>query len=1052
MKNQRLFYMFKRVIFILVFLISFTFLFNDSFAQHCTVFQGEQKETGCDYCLVGYWPFEGVPFGRVWPIVGYIDYLWIVCEDVVWVYEPPVRCTLGFDDCGQYIAYGNYIGKNCYGRRSDSEVVRTDSNDPYVPFSDSDHARCQVSSFGELSDCYNLFASSDPYAWESPENWGYWDADDKACVKCDSLHRKYWRAFSAWDYGSISPVCEEACGADPVCDEHPIGFETGYCNFDTHRQLICGGDCQAVDGKCDQDCGADSRCHDKNPGDSCGPVDGFNAHCNDVCSCMKDVPECTSHDDCYDDPNTPERDFYCCVNTKECISFENYCGPEKHTLQDDGLIYPQRCDITEPSYFRDKCTDKCRYGKNETCWRDSGGTCTSTIECDGKEPGHIWTDENGNVWMCNDYCEPVQKPCSEVGCPSGETCCYATQKCVPNPTSPGESGTYCGEPGTSNGEYCCASDCTWGETYVTTESGGPMCDCYQGTCNQGFCRADPYCFFNIECQSNGRWIGEVNSNKPDCSPNTWGCAGGADPDYCAQFSGDVAEPYGEIDIFDLVICNSHTGCLSVAFIPGLVSEGAFMICSSCPYFKNQTECEILGFFEDGEIKRNGGKNLGCKWQPIADDTCYYNGNAQCTTNGWVCKYASSGETVGSCDCSETHTCRQGYCQSGNTCHYNLDCGESGWYGLSESLDNKCENNIRYFDGKCTSRGVDFDVQSCSFIRSLPAFNGYEVWNYTCTPEKCEKNSKLYASDLKTFVNGVEAVYTFFSLSPDPVYAGETVTAYITGFEGYDDKTVYVSQGKDKVLRCWCTISGGKCSCSFTAPKPLTSPYTYTYYARIDLNEDGDYDDEGEEWSRDLTVFCHAKGEACEPYSGSCCAGLYCGKNGVCEPGGGCPVLKTWDGEEFKNIEKLNIHSREGMDISYSTSFEMKPYEKGIYKLILEEKWYALWEGSHIDHVKLTDSKGGECKLIEAIHSKLGNVLSLLDKSDDSRVETKPGESIELTFTNCEGNEFNLEIEGFNPWGFPVKMALSYTNIIIIGITVSLLVIIILMFKRFMVKK
>ncbi|RLF38742.1 MAG: hypothetical protein DRN00_03495 [Thermoplasmata archaeon] len=460
------------------------------------------------------------------------------------------------------------------------------------------------------------------------------------------------------------------------------------------------------------------------------------------------------------------------------------------------------------------------------------------------------------------------------------------------------------------------------------------------------------------------------------------------------------------------------------------------------------ECEILEDFKDGEVIRNGGKSIGCRWQP-GGDICYYNGNAQCTAEGgWVCEYASSDETVGSCNCSETHTCEQGYCQSGNTCYYNLDCGDTGWIGSSESLDNKCENNIRHFDGVCTSSGVHFNKESCSFSKIFPAFHGYEVWNYTCTPEKCEKDLKLYASDLKTFVNGVEADYFF--LSPASAYAGETVTAHVTGFEGYDGKTVYVGRGKEKVLICSCTISGGKCSCTFSAPKLTETESVVTYYARIDLNGDGDYDDEGEEWSSDLTVYCRGKGEACE--SGECCAGLSCYK-GICQyVGGGCPVLKAWDGKEFKEIEKLNIHSEEGIDTVYSTQIKMEPYDKGIYKIILQEKWYALWEGSHIDSIKLTDSEGKECKLTEAIHSKRGDVLDELIESDDLRVETKPGESIELTFTNCEGNEFNLEIEGFNPWRPPLKLALNYTNIMIIGITVSLLVVIILMFKRFMVRK
>jgi len=162
-------------------------------------------------------------------------------------------------------------------------------------------------------------------------------------------------------------------------------------------------------------------------------------------------------------------------------------------------------------------------------------------------------------------------------------------------------------------------------------------------------------------------------------------------------------------------------------------------------------------------------------------------------------------------------------------------------------------------------------------------------------------------------------------------------------------------------------------------------------------------------------------------------------------GGGCPILKAFDGNEFKEIEKLNIHSREGVDTVYSTSFRMKPFKENTYKIILQEKWYALWEGSHIDYI--TDSTGKECSLIKAIHSKLGDVTSLIKESDDERVEIKPGERIELEFTECSGNEFTLNIEGFNPWWHFVKLGSGYTSILAVLITLALLFAVIFVIRR-----
>jgi hypothetical protein len=192
---------------------------------------------------------------------------------------------------------------------------------------------------------------------------------------------------------------------------------------------------------------------------------------------------------------------------------------------------------------------------------------------------------------------------------------------------------------------------------------------------------------------------------------------------------------------------------------------------------------------------------------------------------------------------------------------------------------------------------------------------------------------------------------------------------------------------------------------------------------------------------------------CATYPGSYCVAGYCYRK-ITHPG--CPMLKVWDGEDFKEIETLNIHAPEGMDTVYSTSVNMKPYENGKYKLVLEEEPYLPWDWSHIDRVSLKDEKGKECKLIKAEHSKLGDVLSLIDKNDDSRVETKPGERIELTYTGCEGEQFEFSIEGFNPMPHGLKKAfrlgVSFTEKYgIVGltiITVSVITVIAIVFGVF----
>jgi hypothetical protein len=196
--------------------------------------------------------------------------------------------------------------------------------------------------------------------------------------------------------------------------------------------------------------------------------------------------------------------------------------------------------------------------------------------------------------------------------------------------------------------------------------------------------------------------------------------------------------------------------------------------------------------------------------------------------------------------------------------------------------------------------------------------------------------------------------------------------------------------------------------------------------------------------------CGSGYPSCCPYLGCISAGRYV-KKCMIPMNAGCPVLKVWDGNDFKEIEKLNIHSKEGIDTTYSTTFDMKPKD-GKYNIKLSEIWYAILEGSHIDSVKLIDSTGKECRLISAKHSNKGDVLSAIEKSDDVRVDTKPGEDIDLLFERCSGEEFTFSIEGYNRANRWIKTSLSYMNIIAFIVTVAAIIIVFVSFKLFARKK
>jgi hypothetical protein len=151
-------------------------------------------------------------------------------------------------------------------------------------------------------------------------------------------------------------------------------------------------------------------------------------------------------------------------------------------------------------------------------------------------------------------------------------------------------------------------------------------------------------------------------------------------------------------------------------------------------------------------------------------------------------------------------------------------------------------------------------------------------------------------------------------------------------------------------------------------------------------------------------------------------------------GGGCPILEAFNGKEFVKIEKLDIHSPKDQDTIASSTFTMQPIN-GKYEIILDEAAYLFWDGSHIDNVKLTDESGKECRLLSAVHSKDGDVLSAIEKSDDVRVRNFPGDEIRLTYDGCSGNTFTFSIEGYNmKW-----MGEDITTMVPIAIVIALLV-------------
>jgi hypothetical protein len=169
------------------------------------------------------------------------------------------------------------------------------------------------------------------------------------------------------------------------------------------------------------------------------------------------------------------------------------------------------------------------------------------------------------------------------------------------------------------------------------------------------------------------------------------------------------------------------------------------------------------------------------------------------------------------------------------------------------------------------------------------------------------------------------------------------------------------------------------------------------------------------------------------------------------PRGGCPTFFVYDGKEYVDVRKTNLHSQKGIDTVDDIILNTKPtVVDGHYLLQLKET--TLPEHSFIDSVKLYAVSSGEKKdlnLVSAKHSRLGDVTSTLIESDDSRTDTKVFDSIELKFTAGEGDYFIFEIEGYNPgaWGY-YKLDVTQISVIAVVAAVVILAIVFGVFKYF----
>ena len=273
---------------------------------------------------------------------------------------------------------------------------------------------------------------------------------------------------------------------------------------------------------------------------------------------------------------------------------------------------------------------------------DCGGTCYGPLICEPCEKCYR------SGWPVPDlfWCE-LSDDCVGVG-----TCCLYSSRCG------GDCGDYSEFP-------------TWKFSNPSPETGGfPICGC-------NYKDADP-------CPSSGC-----------CNA---GCSGGqctlsVDHTKCILTCGNDCK------------CNCPSKCCynsryKLRHIDNSYPGGEAYFCSgSDGDFSYSCGCDPTVYTDCLYDCRNKTCN---PYQ--SNNHCYYSGVGGCSGGDCVCSYSGDDTTVGTCSCTGTGTCDDGYCLTGSTCYHGVTCGSSGWsYSGTCSLGSCCT---------CGSKGCSDDNSKC----------------------------------------------------------------------------------------------------------------------------------------------------------------------------------------------------------------------------------------------------------------------------------------------------------------------------------------------------
>jgi uncharacterized protein YegL len=471
--------------------------------------------------------------------------------------------------------------------------------------------------------------------------------------------------------------------------------------------------------------------------------------------------------------------YYSCDPTDTCsyqssANMENYCSG-------DVWHYNATCSPAGAEFSTYNCSQD-DYYENFTYYCDGGSVKKKRLFHDfscsptGCTESTYYVDDQP-VENCNDRDGEQHNQCGVMdwSCSSGQ--CVVTE-ITPNQTACSQN--FCTGSTRSYSGYCSETDfnCHYSEE---------DCGSYTGSVEERsyYCSPDS-CLYNTTstetCLPDG-WYNYGNQPGPDdptCEQRDYFCQDSGLNDYCTYNLTQT----NDYDSLDGTYCiNSNEGIEQRDYYCGPDGSAAYTP-------SNQTDC--------GEENWSGGGNSD-EFGP--DPSCIYtdyfctgtNPNAYCSSsqpysedfdyldNPFVCDSYKSWQLDYWCDLSTCNSTNpEEGCNSGawlyspacstacgaectsesdftidnETCYYSCS-PDSCTYQYSQPVGNYCSDNIRFYNGACSSAGAAFDQENCT---SRNYYNDFEYYcsendmrkhrlfhQFTCSPDSCHESAS-YTND------------------------------------------------------------------------------------------------------------------------------------------------------------------------------------------------------------------------------------------------------------------------------------------------------------------